>query len=124
MLTPEEHTTLLEAKKTHGGHSTIFLFNAGYKVAFGTPEINPPGCRQQGYAQLWEMSHAPTLKEAIIAALVCGKTFYDYFDGDPEAWWRAQLDSLNSDPNMRTLLTLCEAIAIKNQVSLVPEDTT
>jgi hypothetical protein len=132
MLTPDVHRALLEtftleqllalleleAKKTHDGHYTIFLFNAGFKVAFGTPDINPPGCRQQGYAQLCEMVHAPTLKEAIIEALVSGKTFDDYFYGDADAWWRARIDN---DPHVRALFTLCESIAAKHQAGLSQE---
>ena len=129
MLTPEEHRKLLsrfevdrllklldlEAKRSHDGYYAIFSFHSGFKVAFGIPDINPPGCRQQGYAQLCEMTHAPTLKEAIIEALVCGKAFDDYFDGDPVAWEQAQIDR---DPNMRAFVTFCEAIAIKEQARI------
>jgi hypothetical protein len=133
MGTPEEHTALLrtfdvdhlltlltiEAKRSHEGHFTIFAFTTGYKVAFDTPDINPPGCRQQGYAQLAEMSHAPTLKEALIAALVCGKTFADYFDGDAQAWWQASIDR---DPHVRAFFAVCHANATPQQDGAAPRE--
>jgi|SRR5215471_3652207 len=98
MLTPAEHTTLLrsfevdrliklvtlEAKRLHDGHYTIFAFTTGYKVAFGTPWLYPFN-DGMAYEQLLEMPAFPTLKEALIAALVAGKEFSDYFDGDAEA---------------------------------------
>ena len=104
MLTPEEHTKLLrsfevdrllklvtlEAKRLHHGHYAIFAFTTGYKVAFGTPQIYPFH-GGDAYAQLQAMQGFPTLKEALIAALVTGKDFDDYFDGDGEAWFRQQL---------------------------------
>lgn len=104
MLTPDAHRLLLQsftleqlltlleldAKRFHDGHYTLFRFGSGFKVAFGTPDINPPGCRQQGYVQLHEMIHSPTLKDAVLEALVSGKTFDDYFAGDEEAWWAQQ----------------------------------
>jgi hypothetical protein len=101
MLTPEEHTQLLrsfevehlltlvsvEAKRFHGGHYTIFAFRTEYKVAFGTPGLYPDRSGGAAHAQVQEMPEYPTLKEALIAALVSGKAFEDYFDGDPEAWF-------------------------------------
>jgi hypothetical protein len=95
----------LEAQRSYDGHYTIFRFNSGFKVAFGTPDINTPGCRQQGYAQLCEMTHAPTLKDAIIEAMVTGKTFADYFDGDEVAWWR---EGIYHDPPMLALWRACQ----------------
>ena len=105
MLSPEEHTKLLrsfevdrllklvtlEAKRLHDGHYTIFSFTTGFKVAFGTPNIYPT-CTGEAYAQLHHMPGFPTLKEALIAALVAGKDFDDYFDGDGAAWWVKQID--------------------------------
>jgi hypothetical protein len=104
MLTPEDHAKrlrsfevdrllkllALEAQRLHDGHYAIFSFTTGFKVAFGTPQIYPinPGT---AYVQLRAMPSFPTLKEALIAALVAGKDFADYFDGDGEAWFVAQL---------------------------------
>jgi hypothetical protein len=126
MLTPDEHRTLLqsftleqllallevEAHKTHNGYYTILRFHSGFKIAFGIPDINPPGCGQQGYVQLLEMTHFPTLKEAIVQALVSGKAFDDYFYGDAEAWWQERIDH---DPHVRAFFTLCESIAAKKR---------
>ena len=100
MLTPEAHAAhlrvfevdrliklvALEAKQHHDGHYTILSFTSGYKVAFGIPDMLPwgGGC---GYAQVATMTQYPTLKEALIAALVTGKTFAEYFTGDPATWW-------------------------------------
>jgi hypothetical protein len=78
----------LEAKRLHDGHYTIFAFTTEYKVAFGTPTLYP-GADGAAYAQITEMQGFPTLKEALIAALVAGKDFYDFFDGDGLAWWRS-----------------------------------
>jgi hypothetical protein len=104
MLTPEEHAKLLrsfevdrllklvtlEAKRLHNGHYTILAFTTGYKVAFGTPNIYPLNDGQAFY-QVQHMPGFPTLKEALIAALVTGKDFEDYFDGDGEAMFREEL---------------------------------
>ena len=105
MLTPEEHTKLLrsfevdrllklvtlEAKRLHDGHYAIFSFTTGYKVAFGTPNLYP--CNGgTAYYQLRTMPGFPTLKEALIAALVVGKDFYDYFDGDGDAVFAAEME--------------------------------
>jgi hypothetical protein len=84
----------LEAKRLHDGHFTIFGFTTNYKVAFGTPNLYP-GAGGSAYAQLGEMPGFPTLKEALIAALVVGKDFDAYFDGDPEAWWEARSGPLS-----------------------------
>jgi hypothetical protein len=95
MLTQEEHAQLLrgfevdrllklvtiEAKRLHDGHFTILAFTTCYKVAFGTPNIYPLN-EGMAYAQVTTMPSAPTLKEALIAALVAGKDFEDYFSGD------------------------------------------
>jgi hypothetical protein len=111
VLTTEEHTKLLrsfevdrllklltlEAKRLHDGHYTILAFTTGYKVAFGTPSLYPFS-DGMAYAQLQQMPAFPTLKEALIAALVAGKDFADYFDGDPEAWVRERLAPLAWTP--------------------------
>jgi hypothetical protein len=107
MLTPEEHATrlrscevdqllelmTLEAKRLHDGHYTIFSFSTHFKVAFDTPDVSPYSTGQ-AYAQLAEMPGFPTLKEALIAALLSAKTFTDFFDGDPEEWWEAGMQEL------------------------------
>jgi hypothetical protein len=103
MLHPDEHCRLLqtfevdrlldlftlEAKKHHDGHYTIFSFTTGYTVAFGTPDIHMP--RASAYGQVYDMRSFATLKEAIIDALVQGKTFSDYFDGAFEEWWKVHM---------------------------------
>jgi hypothetical protein len=90
-MTPQEHTTLLrafevdrllklltlEAKKQHDGHYTIFSCTTGYKVAFGTPDLDGG----TGRAQLGHIPACATLKEALIAALVAAQTFADYGRG-------------------------------------------
>jgi hypothetical protein len=97
MMTPETHADLLrtmtledlltlmtlEANTRHGGVYTIHAFNSGFKVAFGAPDL----LSGAGYAQVAAMTHSPTLKEAVIAALVVDKEFEDYFHGDVQAWW-------------------------------------
>jgi len=105
MLTPEDHTKLLrsfevdrllklvtlEAKRLHGGHLTIFAFTTEWKVAFGTPQVYPLH-EGTAYYQLRAMPGWPTLKEALIAALVAGKDFADYFAGDGAARFAAELE--------------------------------
>ena len=112
MLTPEEHTKLLrsfevdrllklvtvEAKRLHDGHFAVFSFTTGYKVAFGTPQLYP-GNGGTAYFQLHALPGFPTLKEALIAALVTGKDFFDYFDGDGDAVWAAQLEQMAGMPS-------------------------
>ena len=70
-------------------------------MAFGTPCLYP-GQGGAAYAQLAEMPGYPTLKEALIGALVAGKDFYDYFDGDPHTWWEGECAELT--PDERVLL--------------------
>jgi hypothetical protein len=91
MLTPTEHAELLRgfdtqnllglvehaARAAHDGHYAIFSFTTGYKVAFGTPQVYPFNAGT-AYAQLQMMPDFPTLKDALIAALVTGKTFDAY----------------------------------------------
>ena len=48
-------------------------------------------------AQLAAMPGAPTLKEALLAALVEGKGFDDYVAGDPDAWGEAQARPLTRE---------------------------
>lgn len=107
MLTPEEHTKLLrsfevdrllklvtvEAKRLHDGHFAILAFTTGFKVAFGTPDMCP-WMTSNAYAQLAEMPTFPTVKEALIAALVSGKTFTDYYHYFPDEWWTARMQEM------------------------------
>lgn len=91
MLTPEEHTLRLqavpvdhllrlielEALKHYDGHWTILSFTTGYKIGFGTPALrftlrfgnDGPGVDQ--------MPSYRGLKDALIAVLVFGHSFYD-----------------------------------------------
>ena len=48
-------------------------------------------------APLAAMPGAPTLKEALLAALVEGKDFDDYVAGDPDAWGEAQARPLTRE---------------------------
>jgi hypothetical protein len=74
------------AAQFHAGHYAILAFTTGYKVAFGTPEFLPFGVSRAA-AQVDSMPSYPTLKEALVEALITGKDFATYFDGDPVAWW-------------------------------------
>ena len=85
MLTKEEYAALLrsfavdrllklvtiEAKRLHDDHVTVFAFTTGYQVAFGTPALD----HGNGRSQLAALPSAPTLKEALVTALVEGKDF-------------------------------------------------
>lgn len=62
------------ARQHHGGHYTIFAFTTGYKVALGTPNLYPGGT---AYAQVSAMPPFPTLKRALVHALLSDTTFYD-----------------------------------------------
>ena len=100
MLTKDEHATLLrsfevdrllklvtvEAKRLYDGHFTVFVFTTHYKVAFGTPDLDGG----KGRPQLAEMPGAPTLKKALMAALVEGKDVEASCAGAPDAWWETQ----------------------------------
>jgi hypothetical protein len=107
VLTKEERVTLLrsfevdrllklvtfEAKRRHDGHFTIFALTTRYQVAFGTPALESG----KGRPQLAAMPGAPTLKEALLAALVEGKDFDDYVAGAPDAWGEAQARPLTRE---------------------------
>ena len=64
-------------------------------MAFGIPEIHPFN-GGTAYIQVREMPGFPTLKEALIAALVAGKDFEDYFDGDGDAVYAGELEHWTS----------------------------
>ena len=71
LLDVEHLLTLVtvEAKRLHDGHYAIFSFTTGYKVVFGTPDLDSG----QGRSQLAAMPSFPTLQEELLAALVAGK---------------------------------------------------
>jgi hypothetical protein len=110
VLTKEEHATLLrsfdadrllklvtlEAKRLHDGHFAIFALTTHYQVVFGTPHLYP-GSAGGAYAQRTAMPGYPTLKEALIAALVEGTDFEDDVSDDPDAWGEAQARPLTCE---------------------------
>ena len=67
----------IHAKKHHDGHYTIFSFTSEYKVAFDTPNIDS----SEATCQVNEVKGYATLKEALIHAILCEKTFNDYWSG-------------------------------------------
>jgi hypothetical protein len=110
VLTKEEHTALLrsfevdrllqlvtlEAKRLHDGHVTIVALTTHYQVAFGPPTLSP-GSAGGASAQGAEMPGSPTLKEALITAMVEGKDGDDSGTGDPDAWGEAQARPLTRE---------------------------
>jgi hypothetical protein len=87
----------IEAKKNHDGHYTIFSFTSHFKVAFDTPFL----LDGTAWAQVAQMPGHPTLKEALVHALVDAKCFWDYFDGDTDAWMiENSADALTPSPNL------------------------
>jgi len=110
VLTKEEHAALLRsfavdrllqlvplaAKRLHDGHVTIFALPTHYQVAFGPPTLSP-GSAGGAYAQRAEIPGSPTLKEALMTALVEGKDGDDSCTGDPDAWGAAQARRLTRE---------------------------
>ena len=110
MLTKEEHAALLrsfavdrllqlvtlEAKRLHDGHVTIVALTTHYQVAFGPPTLSP-GSAGGASAQRAERPGSPTLKEALITAMVEGKDGDDSGTGDPDAWGEAQARPLTRE---------------------------
>jgi hypothetical protein len=110
VLTKEEHAALLrsfavdrllqlvtiEAKRRHDGHVTIVALTTHYQVAFGPPTLSPgsAGGTDTPHA---ERPGAPTLKEALITALVEGKDGDDSGTGAPDAWGAAQARPLTRE---------------------------
>jgi hypothetical protein len=76
----------LEAKRLYDGPFTVFALTTHYKGAFGTPDLDGG----KGRPQLAEMPGAPTLKEALIAALVEGKDVEAPCAGDLDEEGEAQ----------------------------------
>ena len=110
MLTKEEHTTLLhsfevdrlmqlvtlEAKRRHDGHVTIVALTTHYQVAFGPPTLSPDSAGGAS-APRAERPSSPTLKEALITALVEEKGGDDAGTGAPDAWGEAQARPLTRE---------------------------
>ena len=110
MLTKEEHAALLrsfavdrllqlvtlEAKRLHDGHVTIVALTTHYQVAFGSPTLSP-GSAGGASAQRAERPGSPTLKEALMTALVEGKDCDDACPGAPDAWGEAQARPLTRE---------------------------
>jgi hypothetical protein len=110
VLTKEEHAALLrsfavdrlltlvtlEAKRLHDGHVTIVALTTHYQVAFGPPTPSP-GSAGGASAHRAEMPGAPTLKEALITALVERQDGDDSCTGAPDAWGEAQARPLTRE---------------------------
>jgi hypothetical protein len=110
VLTTEEHTALLrsfavdrllqlvtlEAKRRHDGHVTIVALTTHYEVAFGPPTLSP-GAAGGASAPRAERPGSPTLKEALIAALVEGKDGDDACPSAPDAWGADQARPLTRE---------------------------
>jgi hypothetical protein len=110
VLTKEEHAALLrrfavdrllqlvtlEAKRRHDGHVTIVALTTHYQVAFGSPTLSP-GSAGGASAPRAESPGSPTLKEALIAAMVEWKDGDDAGTGAPDAWGEAQARPLTRE---------------------------
>jgi hypothetical protein len=110
VLTKEEHAALLrslavdrllqlvtlEAKRQHDGHVTIIALTTHYQVAFGPP-ILAPGSAGGTDAPRAERPGSPTLKEALITALVEGTDGDDAGTDAPDAWGAAQVRPLTRE---------------------------
>ncbi len=69
-------TNGINGKKYHDFHYSIFSFNTEYKVAFGIVDVYS----NLGHKQLASIKGSPTLKEALINAIICEKTFSNYWN--------------------------------------------
>jgi hypothetical protein len=110
VLTKEEHAALLrsfavdrllqlltlEAKRLHDGHVTIFALTTHYQVAFGPLNLSP-GSAGGASAPRAERPGSPTLKEALITAMVEGKDGDDACPGVPDAWGKVQARPLTRE---------------------------
>ena len=110
MLTTEEHTALLrsfavdrllqlvtrEAKRRHDGHVTIVALTTHYQVAFGPPTLSP-GSAGGTDASRTDRPGSPTLKEALITALVEGTDGDDTGLGAPDASGESQARPLTRE---------------------------
>ena len=72
---------LLEIMRQESKHFTVFAFNSGYKVAFGTPDMDTgsrPGLvRGVGSEQVKELVNYKSLKDALLHALMLETNFHD-----------------------------------------------
>ena len=110
MLTTEEHAALLrsfavdrllqlvtlEAKRRHDGHVTIVALTTHYQVVFGPPTLSP-GSAGGTDAPRAERPGSPTLKEALMTALVEGTDGDDAGTDAPDAWGAAQARPLTRE---------------------------
>ena len=110
MLTKEEHAALLrsfavdrllqlmtlEAKRRHDGHVTIVALTTHYQVVFGPPTLSP-GSAGGTDAPRAERPGSPTLKEALMTALVEGTDGDDAGTDAPDAWGAAQARPLTRE---------------------------
>jgi len=110
VLQKEEHAALLrsfavdrllqlvtlEAKRRHDGHVTIVALTTHYQVAFG-PLTLSPGAAGGASAPRAERPGSPTLKEALMTALVEGTDGDDAGTGAPDAWGEAQARPLTRE---------------------------
>jgi hypothetical protein len=110
VLMKEEHAALLrsfavdrllqlvtlEAKRRHDGHVTIVALTTHYQVVFGPPTLSP-GSAGGASAPRAERPGSPTLKEALITALVEGKDGDDTGPDAPDAWGEAQARPLTRE---------------------------
>ena len=110
MLTKEEHAALLgsfavdrllqlvtfEAKRRHDGHVTIVALTTHYQVTFGPPTLSP-GAADGASAPRAERPGSPTLKEALLTALVEGTDGDDAGTGAPDAGGTAQARPLTRE---------------------------
>ena len=110
MLTKEEHAALLrsfavdrllqlvtlEAKRRHDGHVTIVALTTHYQAVFGPPTLSPSSAGGAS-APRAERPGSPTLKEALLTALVEGTDGDDAGTGAPDAWGEGQARSLTRE---------------------------
>jgi hypothetical protein len=75
---------------------TIVALTTHYQVAFGPPTLSP-GSAGGASAPRAERPGSPTLKEALIAAMVEGKDGDDAGTGAPDAWGEAQARPLTRE---------------------------
>ena len=86
----------LEAKRRHDGHVTIVALTTHYQVVFGPPTLSP-GSAGGTDAPRAERPGSPTLKEALMTALVEGTDGDDAGTDAPDAWGAAQARPLTRE---------------------------
>lgn len=65
----------MHAKKKHDGHFAIFSFTTGYKVAFGTPDLDSAQEIGMGRKELLGVRSHRKLKDALVHALLSEASF-------------------------------------------------